>query len=83
MIQYDLYTYRGLPHSVRKPDDEVCLFVKDLERKSREFEVSEDHFKELLASKGVTCISQVLSVLFKQNHYNKYTVLIKINKYSE
>ena len=53
------YPYRKLPHGLHKKNTEVCLFVKDLDKKSREHELTSDHFKDLLRSKGITCVSEV------------------------
>lgn len=49
-----------LPHGIHKKNTEVCLFVKDLDKKSREHELTSDHFKDLLKSKGVTCVSEII-----------------------
>lgn len=51
--------FRPLPNLISHDTADVCLFVKDLDRKSREHENSSEHFKDLLQSKGVKGITQV------------------------
>lgn len=51
--------YRNLPHGLFTPDTDVCLFVKDIDKTSREFELTEDHFRDLLMDKGVNCVRKV------------------------
>ena len=50
-----------LPHGLYdlKENAEVCLFVKDLNKKERDYEPTVRHFKELLERQNVKCISQV------------------------
>ncbi|OWF50905.1 ribosomal L1 domain-containing protein 1-like [Mizuhopecten yessoensis] len=61
-----------LPHSVWKPGQEVCLFVKDINKTSREHEVTERHFKDLLSSKGINCITQVIPMKCLKLEYKPY-----------
>ncbi|XP_060066602.1 ribosomal L1 domain-containing protein 1-like [Ylistrum balloti] len=61
-----------LPHSVWRPEQEVCLFVKDLNKSSREHEVTERHFKDLLSSKGISCITQVIPLKCLKLEYKPF-----------
>ena len=51
--------FSALPHSLITESSEVCLLVKDLDKKKRDFEPTERHFKALLDEKGVTGINEV------------------------
>ncbi|XP_052070346.1 ribosomal L1 domain-containing protein 1-like [Mytilus californianus] len=61
-----------LPHGLHKKNTEVCLFVKDVDKKSREHELTSDHFKDLLKSKGVTCISEIIPLKSLKLEYKPY-----------
>ncbi|XP_033744108.1 ribosomal L1 domain-containing protein 1-like isoform X2 [Pecten maximus] len=61
-----------LPHSVWTPEQEVCLFVKDLDKSSREHEVTEQHYKDLLASIGISCITQVIPLKCLKLEYKPF-----------
>ena len=54
-----LVCFRKLPNGLARQRKEVCLFVKDLDRTDREYEKSVQHFKTLLKSKGISCVSEV------------------------
>ena len=76
------YPYRKLPHGLHKKNTEVCLFVKDLDRKNREHELTSDHFKDLLRSKGVTCVSEVSVVNMHCNFkYRLLEITLAIYRY--
>lgn len=61
IINWHFYFIRNLPHGLFTADTDVCLFVKDLDKKSREFEVSEEHFSDMLLEKGVNCVRKVIT----------------------
>lgn len=54
---------RKVPNGLKFPNQDVCLFVRDLKRGERDYEPSQVHFKELLASKGIDYISEVCTIL--------------------
>ncbi|XP_061191368.1 ribosomal L1 domain-containing protein 1-like [Saccostrea echinata] len=56
----ELTIQMNLPHGLFTPDTDVCLFVKDLDKTSREFELTEDHFRDMLVDKGVNCIRKII-----------------------
>ena len=56
---YFLFCCSPLPKSVQKTEDDICIFVKDLDRSNKDYEASERHYKELLHSKGVNNIAEV------------------------
>lgn len=61
IMNWLFYFLRNLPHGLYTADTDVCLFVKDLDKKSREFEVSEEHFSDMLVEKGVNCVRKVIT----------------------
>ncbi|KAL3876295.1 hypothetical protein ACJMK2_034160 [Sinanodonta woodiana] len=61
-----------LPHSIHYDTREVCLFVKDLDKKSREYEVTVSHFQKLLDSKGVSKISKIVPLKALRTDYSPY-----------
>ncbi|XP_048763572.2 ribosomal L1 domain-containing protein 1-like [Ostrea edulis] len=62
----------NLPHGLFTPDTDVCLFVKDIDKTSREFELTEDHFRDLLMDKGVNCVRKVIPVKALKLEYKPY-----------
>ena len=63
----------SLPHcSVPEPRD-VCLIVKDMEKGLNiDHEPTLNHFKDLLASKGINNITQVISLRELKVEYKPY-----------
>ena len=57
--------YRRLPTSLQTDTREVCLFVKDIDSKSRDYEVSVRHVREQLDKSDIKTVSEVGGV--KQN----------------
>lgn len=51
--------FRNLPHGLATDSQFVSLFVKDLDRKSREHEDTVFHYKELLSKHNIQEISEV------------------------
>ena len=49
--------FRKIPHPLRTPETEVCLFTKDEDKSDSE--ATARHYQELLESKGVTEVSEV------------------------
>ena len=49
----------SLPHKITNETSEVCLFVKDVDRKKRDHQPTVDKYEELLNSKGVQGIAKV------------------------
>jgi len=62
-----------LPHSPLPPNNDVCLFVKDLEKGLKvDHEDTVNHFTSLLADKGVTGITKVISLRELKVEYKQY-----------
>eukprot|EP00092_Neocalanus_flemingeri_P011912 GFUD01012844.1.p1 GENE.GFUD01012844.1~~GFUD01012844.1.p1 ORF type:complete len:551 (-),score=232.75 GFUD01012844.1:91-1743(-) len=62
-----------LPHSPLPPSKDVCLFVKDLEKGLKvDHEDTVRHFTSLLADKGVTGVTQVISLRELKVEYKQY-----------
>ncbi|KAI0231805.1 hypothetical protein LSAT2_017818 [Lamellibrachia satsuma] len=61
-----------LPTSLQTDTREVCLFVKDLDRKSRDYEVTVRHFRELLDKNEVKGISEIISLKELKIEYSTF-----------
>jgi len=62
-----------LPHSPLPGSKDVCLFVKDLEKGLKvDHEATVQHFNNLLADKGVTGITKVISLRELKVEYKQY-----------
>lgn len=54
-----------LPNSFRNEESDICLIVKDLEKGWKvDHEPTIHHYKELLESKNVSCIKEVMLSLY-------------------
>ncbi|XP_062611514.1 ribosomal L1 domain-containing protein 1-like [Saccostrea cucullata] len=62
----------NLPHGLFTPDTDVCLFVKDVDKTSREFELTEDHFRDMLIDKGVNCIRKIIPLKALKLEYKPF-----------
>ena len=72
-LNFPLDWYRSLPHcSIPEPRD-VCLIVKDLEKGLKtDHEPTLNHFNDLLSSKGIDNITQVISLRELKVEYKPY-----------
>jgi len=62
-----------LPHSPLPANKDVCLFVKDLEKGLKvDHEDTVNHFTSLLADKGVTGVTKVISLRELKVEYKQY-----------
>ncbi|KAK3085823.1 hypothetical protein FSP39_009187 [Pinctada imbricata] len=61
-----------LPHGLATPELDVCLFVKDLDTKSREVEMTEEHVVDLLREKDVKCVTKVIPVKALKLEYKPF-----------
>jgi ribosome biogenesis protein UTP30 len=61
-----------MPHSIRQPNMEVCLFVKDLDRFDRDYDPTVNHFKDLLRKKGINIITEVVPLKSLKTEYKPY-----------
>lgn len=60
IMNWFFYFFRNLFYGFYIVDIDVCFFVKDLDKKSREFEVLEEYFFDMLVEKGVNCVRKVI-----------------------
>lgn len=61
-----------LPHSLRRPDLDVCLFVKDLKRDERDYEPTVRHFQDLLKNSGVNSVTDIIPLKSLKTEYKPY-----------
>jgi len=61
-----------LPHTLVLPTTDVCLFVRDLDKKKRDYEPTEDHFQELLDKNSIKSVSKILPMKAIKLEYQPY-----------
>lgn len=61
-----------LPNPLSTVSTEVCLFVKDLDKRDKDFKPTAAHFKDLLARQNVKCISQVIPLKSLKLEYRPF-----------
>lgn len=61
-----------LPHTLVLPTTDICLFVRDLDKKKRDYEPTEDHFQELLDKNSIKCVSKILPMKAIKLEYQPY-----------
>ncbi|KAK7492790.1 hypothetical protein BaRGS_00015928 [Batillaria attramentaria] len=61
-----------LPHGLGTQRKEVCLFVKDIDRKDREFEKTVADMRAFLKSKGITNVSEVIPLKALKLEYKAF-----------
>lgn len=59
-----------LPASVHYDAREVCLFVKDLDKKDREYEKTVQHYEDLFRQKGISNISKIVPMKALRTDYS-------------
>ncbi|KAH3863358.1 hypothetical protein DPMN_026343, partial [Dreissena polymorpha] len=62
----------SLPHSIHHDSREVCLFVKDLDQKNREYEKTVQHFEDVFREKDIHCISKIIPLKALRTDYSMY-----------
>ncbi|XP_038068794.1 ribosomal L1 domain-containing protein 1-like [Patiria miniata] len=64
-------TYRiDIPHPLRTPETEVCLFTKDDDK--LDTEATARHYQELLQSKGVTEVNEIMPLQVLKKEYKEF-----------
>ncbi|CAL1533530.1 unnamed protein product [Lymnaea stagnalis] len=61
-----------LPHALQRPDLDVCLFVKDLNREERDYESTVRHFQDLLKKNGVNAVTDIIPLKSLKTEYKPY-----------
>ncbi|XP_059168966.1 ribosomal L1 domain-containing protein 1-like [Physella acuta] len=61
-----------LPHSLAKPDLDVCLFVKDLDKEERDYEPTVQHFQDLFKKKGITTVTDIVPLKSLKTEYKPF-----------
>ncbi|XP_052820143.1 ribosomal L1 domain-containing protein 1-like [Mya arenaria] len=62
-----------LPNSLHYDTREVCLFVKDLDKKNREYELTVQHYQDLLHKKNISCISKIIPLKALRTDYSMHS----------
>ncbi|XP_033631206.1 ribosomal L1 domain-containing protein 1-like [Asterias rubens] len=60
-----------VPHTLRTPETEICLFAKDVDRLDQDATVR--HYKELLQNKGVTEVNEVMPLQQLKKEFQMFT----------
>ncbi|GAB1602371.1 ribosomal L1 domain-containing protein 1-like [Argonauta hians] len=50
------------PHGLGFPSQYICLFAPDLDKRVRDSDPTVFHYKELLAEKNITCVSEIITL---------------------
>ncbi|XP_041363959.1 ribosomal L1 domain-containing protein 1-like [Gigantopelta aegis] len=61
-----------LPNPLTQATTDVCLFAKDLNKASRDYEPTVRHFKELLNKHGVKCVTEVIPLKSLKLEYKPF-----------
>lgn len=69
-----------LPHSIHFESREVCLFVKDMDKKNREYEMTVQHYEELLKKEKVTSISKIIPIKALRTDYSLSSSKVSLAK---
>jgi len=73
------FIYRLLPHSIVVPDDEVALFVCDLQRgRRKDYEPTVEHYKELLDKHGCTRINEIIPMNRLKTEFDQFELKKKL-----
>ncbi|XP_046369994.2 ribosomal L1 domain-containing protein 1-like [Haliotis rufescens] len=61
-----------LPHSLMRDTMDVCLFVKDVNKKKRDFDPTIHHYKELLDKHDINFVTEVIPLKSLKTEYKPY-----------
>ncbi|XP_015437576.1 PREDICTED: ribosomal L1 domain-containing protein 1-like [Dufourea novaeangliae] len=68
-----------LPYSILIPDDDIALFVCDLQRgRRKDYEPTVEHYKELLGKHGCTNIKHIIPLNQVKTEYDQYELKRKL-----
>merc|ERR1712170_87664 len=73
----------GLPHNHHMTKPDICLFVKDLDKDSRDYEAVSRHYKELLSSKGVPDITEIIPLQQLKKEYQPFEAKRKLSNHCD
>ncbi|XP_014771661.1 ribosomal L1 domain-containing protein 1 [Octopus bimaculoides] len=72
----------NVPHGLGFENQYICLFVPDLNKRVRDSDPTVFHYKELLAEKDITCISEVITLKTLYLEYRPFEAKRKLcNKF--
>lgn len=68
-----------LPHSIITPDDEVALFVCDLQRgRRKDYEPTVEHYRDLLNKHGCTRINEIIPMNRVKTEFDQFELKKKL-----
>ncbi|EFN87723.1 Ribosomal L1 domain-containing protein 1 [Harpegnathos saltator] len=68
-----------LPHSIVTSNDEVALFVCDLERgRKKDYEPTVEHYKKILIEQGCTCINEIIPMNRVKTEFDQFELKKKL-----
>lgn len=74
-----LFVYRLLPYSIAAPDDEVALFVCDLQRgRRKDYEPTIEHYKNLLHKHGCTRVNEIIPMNRVKTEFDQFELKKKL-----
>lgn len=74
-----LFAYRLLPYSIVAPDDEVALFVCDLQRgRKKDYEPTVEYYKDLLHKHGCTRVNEIIPMNRVKTEFDQFELKKKL-----
>ncbi|XP_012523078.1 ribosomal L1 domain-containing protein CG13096 [Monomorium pharaonis] len=68
-----------LPYSIVAPDDEIALFVCDLERgRRKDYEPTIEHYRNLLDKHGCTCVNEIIPMNRVKTEFDQFELKKKL-----
>ncbi|XP_029660234.1 ribosomal L1 domain-containing protein CG13096-like [Formica exsecta] len=68
-----------LPHSIVAPNDEIALFVCDLERgRRKDYELTVEHYKNLLDEHGCTRVNEIIPINRVKTEFDQFELKKKL-----
>lgn len=78
-ISLFIYIYRLLPYSIVAPDDEVALFVCDLEKgRRKDYELTVEHYRNLLDKHGCTRVNEIIPINRVKTEFDQFELKKKL-----
>ncbi len=75
---FPLFPHRDVPHPLRTPETEICLFTKDDNK--MDSDATAIHYKELLQEKGVTEVNEVMPLQVLKKEFKMFNSRRQLSK---
>lgn len=79
LISLFFFVYSLLPHSIVAPNDEVALFVCDLQRgRRKDYEPTVEHYRNLLDEHGCTRVNDIIPINRVKTEFDQFELKKKL-----